>query len=264
MLQKDIVHNHSDPSPVRVLQSVSVLLQVQGTRNPDWGPISWPDDAIQHLRTPGLLTVCVYACEVHSAAHKRPTPGHILPRQPADQQKSVSHSTVQQQPSGRPCPTDAPSATTQASSVNEAGSNRYSSDSADQQWHQQDTPTESLPPPAAGKALILSAEVNLDELHPFQYDLAALDVCLPPNTLVLELADGPCLIPALTLPNASSDLPPLAEKASASIPVLPGSPARPDQAMTEHALPDADSVTKQVCSFKLSCQPFCSCSCPHC
>ncbi|KAL3144730.1 hypothetical protein ABBQ38_001851 [Trebouxia sp. C0009 RCD-2024] len=194
------------------------LVQVQGTCNPDWAPISWSDDASQHLRTQCVISIHVYAYCLPGTAHERPAPGHILPRQPADKQEAANHIAVQQEPPRQPFSTDESAASSQVST-------------------------------AVRTALILSAEVNLDELHPFQDDLAALDVCLPPNTLVLELSDGLCLFPSLT---ASSDLSHLSNKAAVRIPVLPGSPARPDQAMTELALPDAGFLTEQTARQQLA------------
>lgn len=252
-----MLHHDFHTSPASVLQSLPDLVQVQGTCNPDWAPVTWSDDASQHLRTPCLIIIHVYAYCIPDTADERPAPGHILPRQPADKQKAANHMAVQQEVPRQPLPTADPAASSRVSTGDETAGDDDSCDSAHQPWHQHTGPTETLPPPAARQALILSAEVILDELHLFQDDLAAVDVCLPPNTLVLELTDGLCLFPSLTLSHASSDLSHLSDKAAASIHVTPGSPAWPGQAMTEHALPDAGSLTEQVCSFKLSRQPFC-------
>ena len=223
------------------------ILQVQGTCNPDWGPINWPDSIAQRLRTPGLLTVQVYVYNLAKAPARRPAPGYIVPRQSATARTTASQFTQTQIPS-------------QASIANQSVSDGdSSSDGAEQ--HQQalelleaDAHAASGHPPLlARRALVLSAEVDLDELHVFQNDLPALVVCLPPNTLVLELTDGLCLFPSLALHNPSSDLAPLADKAAASVPTMPGAAALQDQSVTEHAMPDAGSITEQVCSFRMIC-----------
>lgn len=203
---------------------------------------------MQHLRSPGLLTVHVYAYSLHKAPSERPTPGHIVSQQPVHEQKTASHITeTASQFSG------------QVSSADQSlGDGDNSSDEAEQHRHQQeaselsaapvDAATEGLSLLDARRVLVLSAEVNLDELHAIQDDLPALDVCLPPNTLILELTDGLCLFPSLSLCNASSDSAALADKAAASVPVVPGASALLDQA--EHAIPDTGSVSEQVCSLK--------------
>ena len=201
-----------------------------------------------------MLTVQVYVYNLHSAPARRPTPGHIVPRQSALAQTSANHLTQTQFPGP---------ALSANQSVHGGDS---SSDEAEQ--HQQalelhEAPVHAAsghPPLVAGRALILSAEVNLDELHIFQNDLPALDVCLPPNTLVLELTDGLCLFPSLALHNASSDVAPLADKAAASVPTLPGA-ALQDQMATEHAMPDAGSLTEQVRSLKMICWSIANLSC---
>ena len=230
-----------------ILSDKRHLLQVQGTCNPDWGPVNWPENVAQRLRTPGLLTVQVYMYNLDNAPARRPAPGHIVPRQSASAQTTARHFSQTQIP-------------TQASIANQSVSDGDSSSDAAEQ-HQQalelleaDAHAPSgLPPLPAKRALVLSAEVNLDELHVFQNDLPALDVCLPPNTLVLELTDGLCLFPSLALHNQSLDLAPLADKAAASVPTMPGAAALQKQSVTEHAIPDAGSLTEQVCSFRMIC-----------
>lgn len=217
---------------------------MQGTCNPDWGPISWPDDVIQCLRSPGLLTIQVYVYNHDHAPAKRPTPGHIVSRQSA----IASHfaDSVIQFPS-------------QILSADQSLSDGEGSSDGAEQHHQAsellkpDVQAASDDPPLpATRTLILSAEVNLDELHVSQDDLSALDVCPPHNTLVLELTDGLCLFPSLALHNASSDLGPLADKAAASVPTIPGPDQLQHQRLTGQAVPNAGSITGQVCSFTLT------------
>lgn len=225
---------------------------MQGTCNPDWGPVSWPDDVIQCLRSPGLLTIQVYVYNYNHAPARRPTPGHIVPQQFANAQRTASHfaDIAIQSPS-------------KISSADQSSSGGKSSSDGTEHHHQASElhntdvqATSDHPPLAASRTLILSAEVNLDELHVFQDDLPALDVCLPPNTLVLELTDGMCLFPALDVHNASSDLGPLADKATASVSTIPGPERLQHQRLTGHAVPDAGSITEQVCSFSVTCQHF--------
>ena len=212
------------------------LLQVQGTCNPDWGPISWPDDVVQRLRSPGLLTVQVY---VYNAPARRPTPGHIIPRQSAIAQTTANHFNQTQ----LPC---------QANQSGSDGAEQHQQASEPQKAYVQVASGD--PPLLARRALVLSAEVNLDELHVFQNDLPGLDVCLPPNTLVLDLTDGLSMFPSLALHSASSDTAPLADKAAASVPTTPGAAALQNQSVSEHAMPDAGSITEQVCSFRIICR----------
>ena len=223
---------------------------MQGTCNPDWGPINWPDDVIQCLRSPGLLTIHVYVYNRDRAPARRPAPGHIVPHQSAIAQRTASHLADPAMPS--------PSQMSSADQSFIGGES--SSDGTEHQaseLHNTDMQaTSDHPPLAASRTLILSAEVNLDELHVFQDDLPALDVCLPPNTLVLELTDGMCLFPSLDVHNASSDLSPLADKATASVSTIPGPERLQHQRLTGHAVPDAGSITEQVCSFSVTCQHF--------
>lgn len=222
---------------------------MQGTCNPDWGPITWPDDVIQRLRSPGVLTIQVYVYNHDHDPATRPTPGHIVPQQPAVAQRTAGHFAD----AATQCPSHVSSAG-QSSSGGEG-----SSDGAEHYHQASELPkadvqaTSDLPPAAAKKALILSAEVNLDELQVFQDDLPALDVCLPSNTIVLELTDGLCLFPSLALHDASSDLSPLADKAATSVPTIPGPEQVQRRRMTGNAVPDAGSITEQVCSFMSTC-----------
>ena len=218
---------------------------MRGTCNPDWGPISWPEDVVQRLRSPGLLIVQVYVYNLHSAPARRPTPGNIVPRQSALAQTSANHLT-QTHPSQLPSASQ--SVNDDDSSNDEAGQHQQSVQLLEAYMHA----AAGHPPLVARRALILSAEVNLDELRVFQNDLPALDVCLPPNTLVLGLTDGLCIFPALALHNASSDVAPLAGNAGCRLPTLPGV-ALQDQMVTAHAMPDAGSLTEQVRFMKTIC-----------
>lgn len=121
--------------------------------------------------------------------------------------------------------------------------------------------------PIPDRSLILTAEVNLDELNVFHQDLTGLDVCLPPNTLVLELTEGLCLFPSLDLAGESSDLAPLADTATANMPLLPGSslPQHQSAAATAAAddnMPVQGSVSEQVCLCSLTMHQSC-CTCAH-
>ena len=226
------------------------LLQVQGTCNPDWGPITWPDDIVQHLRSPGLLTVQVYVYNLENAPAMRPAPGHIVPRQSASTKTNASHFTQTQLPNQSSLTHQSVSA--EDSSSDGAEPHQQASEPLQAYVH---TVSEHLPLHTKS-TLILSAEVNLDELHVFHHDLPALDVCLPPNTLVLELTDGLGLFPSLAPDSASSDMASSADKAAASIPTLPGAAALQMQSITDHAVPDAGSITEQVCSFKIICWSY--------
>lgn len=215
---------------------------------------------------------------MHTAAQsRRPTPGHIVPDQLARAQVDARQSTeavtqlaghqtdlgnAQLNPALHTPPSQFVQADDSASSDEMSVAGRpldngdNSSDDLGHDLNKQEIASQ-LPPSlgsrlhsAAKRQLILSADINLDELDTFQEDLTALNVYLPPNTLVLELTDGLCLFPSLNLGSTSSDSAAVADRAAASLPVITGSAALQDQAIG-HAVPDSGSVSEQVCAVQL-------------
>lgn len=282
--------------------------QVQGTCNPDWAPIDWPDKARGQLRTLSTVTLQVYAN--HKTQAKRAVPGHVLasdssasvhgarslagadqdqnpvPQSEGDQEQALSFSTQttagsqaedQQQSASQQPASDALNQQPQLSQPS-AGNTDHRfvpatrQDSHDSSDSGQDGSTAEADPslssrPIPDRSLILTAEVNLDELNIFHQDLAALDVCLPPNTLVLELTEGVCLFPSLDLAGASSDLPHLADTATANMPLLPGSslPQHQSAAATAAAddnMPVQGSMSEQVWLCSLTLHQL-GCTCTH-
>ena len=216
---------------------------------------------------------------MHAAAQsRRPTPGHIVPYKPARARLNASQTkevVTQLQtdpgdaqldlalhtPASQSWHAKDSASSDQVSSAghsNDCGD--YSSDDVAEGLNQQEasahnalwlpTVTGSTTHPAARRQLILSADINLDELHAFQEDLTALDVYLPPNTLVLEFTDGLCLFPSLHHGSTSSDSSAIADRAAASLPVMPGTAALQDQAIS-HAVPDSGAISEQVCTAQL-------------
>jgi len=281
-------------------------LQVQGTCNPDWAPIDWPDKARGQLRTLSIVTLQVYAN--HKTQAKRAVPGHVLSydtsasvdgarslagvvqdqnRVPqldgkkGNQEQAVSISTQtvaaehQQQSATQQPASDALNQEPQLSQPSAANTDHRFVPATRQDSHdssdsgQDGSTTEANPSlssqPIPDRSLILTAEVNLDELNVFHQDLASLDVCLPPNTLVLELTEGLCLFPSLDLAGTSSDLAPLADTAAANMPLLPGNSLAQHQsaaaAAADDNMPVQGSMSEQVwlCSLFLH-QSCCACT----
>lgn len=281
-------------------------LQVQGTCNPDWAPIDWPDKARGQLRTLSTVTLQVYAN--HKTQAKHAVPGHVLasdssasvhgarslagadqdqnpvPLPEGDQEQAISistqtiagsHAEDQQQSATQQPASDALNQEPQMSQPS-AGNTDHRfvpatrQDSHDSSDSGQDGSTAEANPSLSSQSipdcsLILTAEVNLDELNVFHQDLAALDVCLPPNTLVLELTEGLCLFPSLDLAGESSDLAPLADTATANTPLLPGSslPQHQSAAATAAAddnMPVQGSMSEQVRLCLVLHQPVCTCT----
>jgi len=273
----------------------SRYLQVQGTCNPDWAPIDWPDKARGQLRTLSTVTLQVYAN--HKTQARRAIPGHVLSHNSSasvegarslagadhdqnlvaqlegkqgNQEQAVSVSSQpenQQQSANQQPASDALNQEPQLSQPSAVNTDHQfgpatRQDSLDSSDSGQDgSPADAKPSlssqPIPDRSLILTAEVNLDELNVFHQDLAALDVCLPPNTLVLELTEGLCLFPSLDLAGASSDMCPLADTATASTPLLPGSslPQHQSAAATAAAddnMPVQGSMSEQVCLCSLA------------
>ena len=286
-------------------------LQVQGTCNPDWAPIDWPDKARGQLRTLSTVTLQVYAN--HKTQAKRAVPGHVLsygssasvhgarslagadqdqnlvPQlqgKQGNQEQAVSISTQtgagcqaedQQQSATQQPASDALNQEPQLSQPSAANTDHRfvpatRQDSHDSSDSGQDGSTAEANPslssqPIPDRSLILTAEVNLDELNVFHQNLAALDICLPPNTLVLELTEGLCLFPSLDLAGASSDLAPLADTATANTPSLPGGslPQHQSAAATAAAddnMPVQGSISEQVCLCSLTLHQS-GCTCTH-
>ena len=220
----------------------------------------WPD-SVSQLRTLTSLTVNVYANADCNHQAKRPTPGHIIVRgsqalpygandsaeaaseeveQYCDQQHAVSAISLQHNSHHPDATTKSPeksktdTSRAAASHVDTVAEQSTAADSSDDQ--QDDEQSDGLPSQQhmscspSGRTLTLTAEFNLDELHVFHQELASLNVSLPPNTLIVELAEGLCLFPSLNLTSTSSDLAPPSDTATASTPVLPGSLAAPQTA----------------------------------
>lgn len=259
---------------------------MHGTCNPNWAPIIWDSKTVLQLRSCSTVTVEVYAATTPHAHGKRPAPGHVSPRgsnaavHSGDQQNSAASSLVVQQghelisavaqqqqnmyqhagqqtagdrqdvqlDHSLPEPNKSSASQRFVPAVRQASQDSSDSGQAD---HTTDAETQSLSK-STQDGLLLTAEVNLDELHVFHQDLAALDVCLPPNTLVLELAEGLCLFPSLDLGSASSDLAPLADTATASLPLVPGSlPAVHPSAAGTDGMPLQGFISDQVSAFWL-------------
>ena len=285
-------------------------LQVQGTCNPDWASISWPDKARGQLRTLSTVTLQVYAN--HRTQAKRAVPGHVLSYGSsanvdgaislagADQNQnlasqlegnqeqvvSISTHTVagsqaedQQQSATQHPASDALNQEpklSQTSAVNTdhrfVPATRQDSQDSSDSGKDGSTPETKLSltsRPISYRSLILTAEVNLDELNVFHQNLAALDVCLPPNTLVLELTEGLCLFPSLDLAGASSDLAPLADTATANTRLLPGgslpqhqSAAAAASAAADDNMPVQGLMSEQVCLCGLTLHQS-GCTCAH-
>ncbi|DBA86391.1 TPA: hypothetical protein ACH3X2_005616 [Trebouxia sp. C0005] len=254
---------HQEPAATQQgQQKLYASEQVQGTCNPDWAPIDWPDKARGQLRTLSTVTLQVYAH--HKTQAKRAVPGHVLsydssasvdgasslagadqdqtlvPQSEGNQEQAVSISTqtvagsqagdrqqsATQQPASDTLNQELQLSQPSAATIDHRFVPATRQDSHDSSDSGQDG-AEANPSLSSQSipecSLILTAEVNLDELNIFHQNLAALDVCLPPNTLVLELTEGLCLFPALDQAGASSDLAPLADTATANTPLLPGS-----------------------------------------
>ena len=98
----------------------------------------------------------------------------------------------------------------------------------------------------SGPLLVMTAEINLNELHNFHQDLAALNVCLPPNTLVLELTEGLCLFPSLDVASAAGDQAQHANHATASMPDVAGSSIAQELSPAAGCAPTTSSLSEQV------------------
>ena len=243
------------------------LLQVEGTCNPDWGPISWPDELAQELSSSSSIAICVYAHADPNAWNKRPVPGHIASQSVAIQQNAASHNTSFRESGYQITPLatvepphQSPAAIDHTLFTAAPVTDGDSSDSGtEHEWERQTLSAHDTdllhagPDSPATSDLLISAEVDLDKLHVFQDDLAALDVYLPPNTLILELADGLCLFPLLNLGGESPDLASAADSATVSLPVGLSTAALQDQAAAAHAMADIDPISEQVRTARLTC-----------
>lgn len=104
----------------------------------------------------------------------------------------------------------------------------------------------------SGRSLVMTAEINLNELHVFHPDLAALNVCLPPNTLVLELTEGWCLFPSLDVASASGDQAQHANHATANAPDTPGSSTAQELSSAAGFAPTIGSLSEQKARQQLA------------
>lgn len=238
---------------------------MQGTCNPDWRPIVWPDKTQSKLRTLNIVNVQVYANTHHQGQSQRPTPGYItlqhstaLPASVTDSiavapdQDGQQHFQPRQNQHAEDLPngyhTDEQQSQVQSKDVspNKPASVEHQPDPDDPDGFKQVADVEQAPPGMSGQSLIMTAEVNLDELHVFHQDLTALDVCLPPNTLVFELTEGLCLFPSLNLGSGASDLAPLADEATASVPTIPSGVPAQGQSSAIDAVPATSLLSEQV------------------
>ncbi|DBA75736.1 TPA: hypothetical protein ACH3X1_010151 [Trebouxia sp. C0004] len=233
----DLLVNQEPAAPQQAQQKLYASEQVQGTCNPDWGPIDWPDKARGQLCTLSTVTLQVYAS--HKTHAKRAVPGHVL----------SYHSSID----GARSLAGVDHTQNHASQLE--GNLEQAVSISTQPENQQQSANLSQPIP--DRSLILTAEVNLDELNVFHQDLAALDVCLPPNTLVLELTEGLCLFPSLDLAGASSDLAPLADTATAKTPLLPGGslPQHQSAAAADDNMPVSEQKARQQLAESLLHRP---------
>lgn len=159
--------------------------QVQATRNPDWAALAWDASSRQQaalLQEVSTIRISVYTHTQQPSQKFRPAPGHVLFRHnrgvvppPGQHDNSAQHLDG----AAAYCLL-APSCSASQLSTSSAVIDRK---------HQHE--------PA------FSAEVDLNDLIVIQGTLAALDVCLPPNTLVLDLKEGFCVFPSLELQSDS-------------------------------------------------------------
>lgn len=176
--------------------------QVEANCNPDWAPFVWDAASardLELLRTTTKIHVQVYA---HSPAlhcnPKRSIPGHVPYRHNqgmVSAPEAFNTSVVLNKArsanlvgSGQQHVTAAPAHQT-AGDASETGSQDSSERDASGSSLQSDSHT----------TVTLTAQVSLNDLVAFQGSLATLDVCLPPNTLVLDLKEGFCLFPSLDI-----------------------------------------------------------------
>lgn len=267
----DLLVNQGPAATQKGQQKLYASEQVQGTCNPDWVPIQWPDKARGQLRTLSTVTLQVYAN--HKTKAKRAVPGHVLSyKSSASVQGTTSvagaghNQNFVAQVEGKQ--EQAISNPTRRQCQQQAASQQPASDALDQepqssqpnaqQLSQLNTDHHFVPATRQDsfiRSLILTAEVNLDELNILQQDLVALDVCLPPNTLVLELTEGLCLFPSLDLASSSSDVGLLADTATANTPLLPGSSLAQHQSATaaaDDSMPVQGSMSEQKARQQLA------------
>ena len=174
----------SDPDRSQPWSSIYTSEQVQATRNPDWASFIWEASSVKQaalLREVSTVQICVYASTQQPSHANRPTPGHVPYRHnkgivPAPASLDAIASLSQQ--ISRPAP---------GTVSQQVPAERQKAGSTDS----------DLPDALQPQIPAFTAEVNLNDLVAVQGTLAALDVCLPENTLVLELKEGVCLFPSL-------------------------------------------------------------------
>ena len=160
--------------------------QVQATCNPDWASFAWDFSSVKEaalLQEVSNIQLCVYANTQQPSQSDRPTPGRVPFRHNRGVLPAPDGHSAQRLHVTTPA--------TSKQSVQHQGSVGTDLHDSDKQQQQM---------------LACTAEVNLNDLVAIQGTLAALDVCLPPNTLVLELKEGFCLFPSLQLQSDSLQL----------------------------------------------------------
>lgn len=186
--------------------SIYTSEQVRATRNPDWASFIWEASSAKQaalLREVSTIQICVYANKQPPSHANRPTPGHVPYRHnkgivPAPATAHALASSSQQ------ICTPTPGTVSQQLPTEHQKADGTDSDSPDTSHSQ---------------TRAFTAEVNLNDLVAVQGTLAALDVCLPQNTLVLELKEGFCLFPSLELQSDSLQLAADSQQATSTAPM---------------------------------------------
>lgn len=204
--------------------------QVQATRNPDWAAFAWDTSSSKEaalLREVSSIQISVYAYAQQVSEAIRPTPGHV----PFRHNKGVVPPPIVIDTSAQQSP---------AASATSASANSLSTINADSH-------SLHMPHQCERKATF-TAEVNLDDLIAIQGTLAALDVCLPPNTLILDLKEGFCLFPSLELQLESLQVASDSQLGTAAAP-------QADQSLPAQ---EPGQVRDPSTSGKLACSTHCS------